>query len=108
MPDKLSTKVGHALTKGLGIKHQYPDSGTSGQGGESTFSSGTADTYMEPEPTTAEWIAEYVPSLQDVGHFFYNMFPFLKWIGRYNLQWFIGDLVAGKSACSPWLYFVLI
>ncbi len=35
-------------------------------------------------------------SPQDVLRYFYQLLPFLQWIGNYNLQWFVGDLVAGK------------
>lgn len=101
MPGETATKIGHGLAKVLGIKIQYRDPlGASADPvtrGESTFSTGTADTYVEPEPTTAEWISEHIPSFRDIGQYFLNLFPFLNWIARYNLQWFIGDLIAGKS-----------
>jgi sodium-independent sulfate anion transporter 11 len=100
MPGETATKIGHGLAKVLGIKLQYRDPlGTSDHltRGESTFSSGTADTYIEPEPTSAEWLYEHVPSRHDVLDYLISLFPFLSWIGRYNLQWFIGDLVAGVT-----------
>ncbi|OJJ47828.1 hypothetical protein ASPZODRAFT_151268 [Penicilliopsis zonata CBS 506.65] len=96
-----STKVGHGLAKALGIKLNYRDplgyESDPVTRGESTLSAGTIDTYSytEEEPSSAEWIVEQLPSLQDLGHYFYSLFPFLQWIGRYNLQWFVGDLVAG-------------
>lgn len=102
MPGETSTKVGHVLAKGLGIKTAYRDPlGSNGDPvtrGESTFSTGTADTYVEPEPTTAEWLSELVPTAREVGLYFYRLFPFLRWITRYNWQWFLGDMIAGKSA----------
>ena len=52
--------------------------------------------YVELEPTAGEWLRGLVPSGRQVGHYFYSMFPFLHWIMSYNLQWFIGDLIAGK------------
>ncbi|KAL1954991.1 hypothetical protein VTO42DRAFT_398 [Malbranchea cinnamomea] len=92
-----STKVGHALAKVLGIKLNYrnPLGTQTTTGGESTFSVGTADTYVEEEPTTLEWILEVIPEPRMFGYYLYNLFPFLRWIGRYNVQWLIGDLVAG-------------
>lgn len=27
-----------------------------------------------------------------------QLFPFTKWIGNYNLNWFVGDLIAGLTA----------
>ncbi|CRG90369.1 Sulfate permease 2 [Talaromyces islandicus] len=100
MPGDTATKIGHLLAKGLGIKLQYRDPLGSSDPltrGESTFSSGTADTYIEPEPTSAEWLYEHVPTWHDVIEYFISLFPFLSWIGRYNLQWFLGDLVAGVT-----------
>ncbi|KAL1880458.1 hypothetical protein Plec18167_003862 [Paecilomyces lecythidis] len=94
-----ASKAGHVLAKGLGIKVQYRDPLGAGADpvtrGESTFSTGTADTYVEPEPTTAEWISEHLPTWRQVGQYFYSLFPFLQWITKYNAQWFFGDLVAG-------------
>ncbi|KAL1997870.1 hypothetical protein VTN02DRAFT_533 [Thermoascus thermophilus] len=101
MPGETATKIGHGLAKVLGIKIQYRDPlGASADPvtrGESTFSTGTADTYVEPEPTTAEWVGEHIPSFRDIGQYILSLFPFLNWIARYNLQWFMGDLIAGVT-----------
>lgn len=85
------------MAKVLGIKLDYRDPlGTDGvTRGESTFSAGTANTYVEQEPTTLDWILELTPERREIGRYFYNLFPFLRWIGRYNVQWLLGDLVAG-------------
>ncbi|KAF4120642.1 solute carrier family 26 (sodium-independent sulfate anion transporter), member 11 [Geosmithia morbida] len=53
------------------------------------------DPYYEQEPTVREFLEERTPSLKDVGLYFYRLFPFLSWIGKYNLTWFAGDLIAG-------------
>jgi sodium-independent sulfate anion transporter 11 len=101
------TKVGHRLAKVLGIKLRYRD--PTGEDkvtrGESAFSVSTADTYVEEEPTTLDWIREVIPSPLDFGRYLYGLFPFVHWIGRYNAQWLIGDLVAGKY--NPLLCFCL-
>lgn len=103
MPSDVRAKLGHGLAKGLGIKLAYRDPLNAHSDpvtrGESAFSAGTADTYsyLEPEPTSAEWIREHTPSVREIGVYFYNLFPFLRWITRYNWQWFLGDLVAGES-----------
>lgn len=97
-----ANKLGRLLAKGLGIKVAYRDPlGASADPvtrGESTFSVGTVDTYSynEPEPTTLEWLHEITPTGQQVLHYIISLFPFLQWIGRYNVQWLLGDLVAGK------------
>lgn len=93
-------KASNALAKGLGIKVAYRDPmGASDPvtRGESAFSVGTVDTYSynEPEPTSVEWIREITPSFHQFASYLISLFPFLNWIGRYNLQWFLGDLVAG-------------
>ena len=99
----MSTKIGHTLAKGLGIKLPPQDDAAADPvtRGESTFSVGTLDTspYQELEPSSGEWIREHTPSFSDIGLYFYNLFPFLRWIGRYNAQWLLGDLIAGRFGC---------
>lgn len=98
MKPSTSTKVGHGLAKALGIKLQYRNpTGQSGLSrGESVFSVSTADTYVEDEPHSLEWIRDVLPTGPGLLRYLYNLFPFLHWIDRYNVQWLIGDLVAGK------------
>ena len=92
-----ATKIGHALAKGLGIKLNYRNElDEELRRGESVFSHRSANLYVEHEPTSMEWLRETTPTGKDVVHWFVSMFPFLNWIGRYNLQWFVGDLVAGE------------
>jgi len=91
------TKIGHGLAKVLGIKVQksepYQDELTRG---ESVFSVATTETFVEEPPTTAEFLRELIPSGKQVLDYIWSLFPFLHWIGYYNVQWLIGDLVAGK------------
>jgi sodium-independent sulfate anion transporter 11 len=93
----VATKIGHGLAKVLQIKLDQRDLDDQIRRGESVFSSHTADTYVEQEPTTLGWFREITPSGRDLGQYCISLFPFLNWIGRYNLQWLIGDLVAGTS-----------
>lgn len=102
-------QIGHGLAKILGIQPDYRDPTAERNAvdsvtrGESVFS-GTIDSYIEEEPHTLDWIQEFVPSWNGVYHYFYDLFPFLRWITRYNLQWFLGDLIAGIAsplACLP-------
>ena len=93
-----TTKIGHGLAKGLGIKLQYRNElDEEIRRGESVFSIQTADTYVEEEPTTAEWVRDTVPNGHDLLRYVRSLFPFLSWIGFYNLQWLVGDLVAGEQ-----------
>lgn len=93
----MPSKFGRILAKGLGIKLAPSEDADPVTRGESAFSVGTMDTYPyeEREPTSGEWMREHAPTLKDVRLYFYNLFPFLQWIGRYNVQWLIGDLIAG-------------
>lgn len=91
------TKIGHGLAKGLGIKLQYRD--PTGQEkltrGESVFSVSSADTFVEEEPTTLEWLNEILPTGHTFVNWIYHLFPFTHWILKYNLKWLQGDLIAG-------------
>jgi solute carrier family 26 (sodium-independent sulfate anion transporter), member 11 len=92
------TKVGHGLARALGIKLNYRNpEGNQVTRGESTYSVDTADTYVEEEPTTLEWIHGVLPTGQTAVNYIQNLFPFTKWILRYNSQWFLGDLIAGVT-----------
>lgn len=91
-----SSKVGHTLAKVLGIKLQYRDEIHEDlTRGESIFSVQTADDFVEEQPTSAEWVREIIPSGHDLAVYARSLFPFTYWIGRYNLQWLLGDMVAG-------------
>lgn len=96
-----NSNIGQSLANVLGIKLAYRDPlGATGEPvtrGESAFSMGTVDTYSynEPEPTSIDWIREITPSGAQLGRYLLNLFPFLTWIGNYNLTWLWGDMVAG-------------
>lgn len=101
MAESTSTKIGHGLAKVLDIKLQYRDElGQNLTRGESVYSVSSADTFVEEEPRTIDWIRETVPDGHDLLHYAYGLFPFTHWITRYNVQWLIGDLVAGKTVQS--------
>ena len=101
MPGDLKEKTGRGLAKVLGIQIPYRDPLNAREDpvtrGESTFSYGTMDTYsyLEPEPTSMDWIKEVMPSWHQVWLYFYRLFPFLTWITRYNWKWLVGDMIAG-------------
>ena len=81
MADPIWTRAGHAIAKVLGIEIATADE--------------TVYAYFEHEPTAADWIRGYTPSVAQVRRYVWNLFPFLHWIGFYNGQWLVGDLVAG-------------
>jgi sodium-independent sulfate anion transporter 11 len=94
-----ANNIGHGLAKVLGIDLHYRNETGSERvtRGESVFTIDSADAYVENEPTAKEWIQDTLPSGHDLREYCYSLFPFLHWIGRYNVQWLIGDLVAGMS-----------
>lgn len=87
-------QFGQNLAKVLGIKLEDPDTNNVTRG-ESIFSTHTTDSFVEQQPTSGEWLEETIPSRQEMLNYLRSLFPFLSWIGFYNLQWFLGDLVAG-------------
>lgn len=88
---KLTSKVGNFLVKALGIQLQEPEPIREDFPGEPD------EVFYEQQPTTAEFLRGLVPSGDDLLHYLVSLFPFMSWIGHYNLQWFLGDLVAGLS-----------
>jgi sodium-independent sulfate anion transporter 11 len=90
-----SWQIGQGLAKALGIKLDEPETERVTRG-ESVFSNQTADSFFEEQPTVKEVLSDIVPTRKDVLDYFLSLFPFLSWIGFYNVQWLIGDLVAGK------------
>lgn len=102
MSSSAATKVGHGLAKVLGIKLQYrnPTGQEDLARGESVYSVSTADTFVEEEPTSIEWIIQVAPTGRTFVNWVYHLFPFTHWIGRYNVTWLIGDLIAGQSQFS--------
>lgn len=97
-----STKIGHGLAKVLGIDLHYRNETGSDRvtRGESVFTIDSADSYVEHEPTAREWLHEVIPTGRELGEYAASLFPFVHWITRYNVQWLIGDLVAGEYCSS--------
>ena len=95
------TKVGHGLAKGLGIKLNYRNPTNEPNEkvtrGESTYSVQSADSYVEEEPHAIDWFREHSPSGAGFVRYLISLFPFLKWIHRYNGRWFLGDFIAGVT-----------
>ncbi len=58
------------------------------------------DTYIEEDPLVAELFRKLVPSTQDVATYVKELFPSVTWIRRYNVHWFLGDVIAGNVHCE--------
>jgi solute carrier family 26 (sodium-independent sulfate anion transporter), member 11 len=54
-----------------------------------------ASHYVEQDPTVGEWVRDAVPDGKQVVNYLTSLFPFSAWIFSYNLQWFLGDMIAG-------------
>jgi sodium-independent sulfate anion transporter 11 len=52
-------------------------------------------TYLEDDPSVAEWARGLVPSSAGVVEYVSELFPSARWMRRYNLHWLAGDMVAG-------------
>ncbi|OQE44984.1 hypothetical protein PENCOP_c002G05112 [Penicillium coprophilum] len=87
MAETISTQVGHAFAKLLRIDmSSYPPVV---RDGTRTYG------YYEHEPTVGDWFRGHTPTTPQIRRYIWGLFPFLHWIGYYNVQWLIGDLVAG-------------
>ena len=101
MAETTSARIGHGLAKGLAIKlneHRQKDDALTR--GESTYSIDTGDTFVEEEPRSIDWLRDLVPTPAQMWAYFRSLFPFTSWILRYNVQWLIGDLVAGITVAA--------
>jgi len=96
-----SRQIGNGLAKVLGIKLDEPETERITSGG-SVFSGRTADPFFEEQPTIKEVLVSIVPTKKDVYDYILSLFPFLSWITFYNVQWLIGDLVAGEFLVACW------
>ena len=57
----------------------------------------TDHSFVEEPPEVLDYLNNLIPSGNQLYNYVVSLFPFLAWIGHYNLQWLIGDLVAGKK-----------
>ncbi|KAK1714233.1 sulfate permease [Colletotrichum lupini] len=53
--------------------------------------------YYEEDPTVKEWLLEQVPTKEGSARYVKSLFPFTKWILRYNTRWLISDAIAGVT-----------
>ena len=91
----MPSRAGNFVANVLGIKLQNPEPYEDELlRGESVLS---ADTFVEEPPHTAEYLRGLLPSGKELQEYVLSLFPFLSWIGHYNLQWLMGDLVAGEA-----------
>ncbi|EOD49088.1 putative sulfate permease 2 protein [Neofusicoccum parvum UCRNP2] len=85
---------GRILAKPLGINVDYrqePD--------RHEYASVPSDVepYFEEEPTAKEFLLQFTPTRAGAARYIKTLFPFWNWIFHYNLQWLIGDIIAGVT-----------
>lgn len=86
--------AGRGVAKALGINLDYrKEADPLVNSGAISVSS--VDTYVEREPTAAEYLRKFTPSFTAFKRYLRSLFPFLDWIFHYNLTWLFGDVVAG-------------
>ncbi|KAI1491593.1 sulfate permease [Biscogniauxia mediterranea] len=91
-------KVGLTLAKGLGIDvHAHERCVPCDLVKRATDAVHPYESFIEKPPTVKEWAFECLPSRHDIVPYLTSFFPFTKWIGRYNLRWFTGDVIAGVT-----------
>lgn len=95
-----TTRLRHVLARGLGIKLQDREPYRKLAESHSATSIPKSDRFYEEAPTTAEYLESIIPNRKELTAYLFSLFPFLSWIGHYNLQWLAGDLVAGMCALS--------
>jgi sodium-independent sulfate anion transporter 11 len=61
------------------------------------------ETYLEEDPSVAEWFRGLVPTKHGAAEYVRELFPSARWMRRYNLQWLAGDAIAGKYHCKRFL-----
>ncbi|KAK3903078.1 sulfate permease [Staphylotrichum tortipilum] len=92
----MSQRAGRLVAKALGIKLQDNDPYQElDRPGASMMSDRTDHSFVEEPPKVLDHLNTLVPSGKETYDYLFSLFPFLSWIGHYNLQWLIGDLVAG-------------
>ncbi|KAI0164487.1 sulfate permease [Hypoxylon sp. FL1284] len=93
------TKVGHGLAWFFNLNldpyGQHEAERTDAR--NASQSHPNVEPYEERDPTAAEWLVSVTPTPLGIFRYFYRLFPFLHWITRYNLTWFVGDLIAGVT-----------
>lgn len=87
--------AGRTAAKVLGIDLNYRDEH------QEPLNSGAAsvssvETYVEREPTVAEYFSQFRPTGHGTKRYIRSLFPFWNWIFHYNATWLLGDVIAGE------------
>lgn len=55
---------------------------------------------QDADPTVLDWLKDIRPSGNQFLQYLIQLFPFLNWIKHYNIQWLVGDLIAGMKPAT--------
>ncbi|KAI1105119.1 sulfate permease [Jackrogersella minutella] len=93
------TKIGHGLAWffNLNLDPYGQHDGELNNSRDASQSHPNVEPYNEKDPTAFGWLVSITPTPRAILRYLYHLFPFLHWITRYNLTWFIGDLIAGTT-----------
>ena len=78
-----TTAIGRRVANALGINLDAP-----------MYVSEDAD---EDEPTVTAYLRKHGPTVRGTRHYAASLIPCTTWVGRYNVQWLVGDVVAGVT-----------
>jgi sodium-independent sulfate anion transporter 11 len=95
----MPSRAGRSLARALGIKLRDTDPWKDDVTLGDTVFSRADNSFLEEHPTVPAFFMGLRPSRQQASNYLLSLFPFLSWITKYNLKWFLGDLVAGKISC---------
>ncbi|KAG7120062.1 Sulfate permease 2 like protein [Verticillium longisporum] len=92
------SKLSRGLAKALFIDLDYRKNNEPKEAVHSAAESfESIETYEEREPTVAEYLYYHRPTAAGGVRYIKSLFPFWQWIFHYNLQWLLGDVVAGVT-----------
>jgi solute carrier family 26 (sodium-independent sulfate anion transporter), member 11 len=94
-PSSLSSKLQSVVAKTLGINTDDDIDVAEDGIRDASLLPETPEAFIDGPPTAGEWLQEQIPSRDETADYIRSLFPFLNWIGHYNLQWLASDLVAG-------------
>ncbi|CCF45781.1 sulfate permease SutA-Penicillium chrysogenum [Colletotrichum higginsianum] len=93
-----ASRAGTALAKVLGIDLEVSTRHQTRELHEHvTDAISPYEPYYEQDPTVNEWLLEHVPTRDASARYVKSLFPFTKWILRYNTRWLVSDAIAGVT-----------
>lgn len=89
------TGLRRTIAKGLGISNAKNERPLNDASTQQALNNVGVEEYIENDATVDGWLKSVAPTKRSMIEYPKSLFPFIYWIGNYNLQWLAGDLVAG-------------